>query len=436
MKTSLLLTYALLVVFSITTAQPAKRAQKRMKLGDYTSAVKMLEREALNPENRNNVIPLLAECYRMLDQPAKAQKWYALAVGLPGATPEWIYSYAQVLRTTGDYKKSREMFVRYTQLRPDDPRGNMNIASCDFIINPKNLIIPAYQVKAVKNINSSQSDFSPVFYKDELVFASDRNLNLYDNSCNWEGRGYFDILNTHPKEPLKFSDQMKSAKLVSGKFVKSYHDGPVVFDGESRAYFTRTYTNKSGRGGNVTNHLEIYYSDMSEGKWGPLQPFFLNTKKYSVGFPTISADGLTMVFASDMPGGNGGTDLYCCRWENGKWSQPVNLGPEINTAGNEVFPSLQSDGSLLFSSDGLPGYGSLDIFCSKTGNDGWIKPENLGSPINSSYDDFSMNYAPNSSNGFFTSNRPGGMGSNDIYAFSRIDFGDQFVNNKVEVGKP
>ncbi|MBK7215400.1 MAG: PD40 domain-containing protein [Bacteroidales bacterium] len=406
MKKPLLLTFALLVVLMNNFAQPTRRAQKQMKHGDYSSAVKILEKDVNKPEYRDAIIPLLAECYRLQDDPASAKKWYSLAITLPNAIPEWTYYYALALRTTGECSKAREMFIKYSEIRPEDPQGPLNIASCDFALNPENAIHPAYEVKSVKNINSDQSDFGPVFYNGELVFASDRNITLYDNNCSWKGRGYFDIMNARPNDPREFNDQMKSAKLLNGKFNKSYHDGPVFFAGSTEAFFTRTYRNKGNNDGQH-NHQEIYYSNMSDGKWGPLQPFFLNNSGYSVGYPTLSADGTTIVFVSDMPGGQGGTDLYFCRLENGKWSQPINLGAQINTPGNEVFPSLQADGSLMFSSDGLPGYGSLDIFCSKASQESWTKPTNPGAPLNSSYDDFAMSYAPGNSNGFFTSNRPG-----------------------------
>ena len=170
-----------------------------------------------------------------------------------------------------------------------------------------------------------------------------------------------------------------------------------------------------------TNLLKIFQAQYINGKWAALEPFYLNSPDYSVGHPAISPDGKILCFASNMPGGQGGSDLWMCVRNETGWSAPQNLGPEINTAGDEVFPSLQADGSLIFASDMLPGFGGLDIFFARHQDNKWVKPENAGLPLNSSYDDFAMNYAPGTKIGFFSSNRPGGQGSDDIYAFRELE---------------
>jgi tetratricopeptide (TPR) repeat protein len=422
MKKSLLVYSAILLVLSNLNAQPIQCAQKKMKLYDYTSAIKILGKAVVTTEYHDSAIPLLAECYRLQHDQVNAERWYRLAIELPGALPEWYYYDAQALRSKGEYAKSREMFLVYADLQPEDPRGKMYATFCDSVLGSWKYKSPAFDIKTVENINSPESDFGPAFYLGQLVFASERNLNMDENKYGWRGKGYVDIVNTSPNVPNEFWGEMKSAKLFNGKFNKSYHDGPAVFAGKNIVYFTRTYIDRKKKKENIlTNRLEIYYATFEDGKWGPLQPFFLNSSDYSVGYPTLSADGKTLVFVSDMPNGNGGTDLWICRQKGGKWSSPKNLGPDFNTPGNEIFPSIQPDGSLMFSSDGLPGYGSQDIFASKLSNGQWLKPENVGIPINSSFDDFGINYAPNDNGGFFSSNRPGGVGSDDIYAFRELE---------------
>jgi hypothetical protein len=408
-----------------------------MKLYAYSDAIVILEKAVIKTVYHDNAIPLLAECYRLQNDQINAEKWYGLAVGLPGALPEWNYCDAQALRSTGDYVKAREMFLVYADLRPEDPRGSLFATFCDSVLGPWKYNNQAYEVKAVDNINSPESDFGPAFYSGQLVFASERNLNMDETKYGWRGKGYVDIVNASPKTPNEFWGDMKSAKLFNFKFNKSYHDGPAVFVGNNLVYFTRTYTDRKRNKDNArANRLKIFYATFNDGKWDPLQPFFLNNSDYSVGYPTLSADGKTLVFVSDMPNGKGGTDLWVCRQEKGRWSNPENLGPDFNTTGNEIFPSIQADGSLMFSSDGLPGYGSQDIFSSKLSNGNWSKPENAGIPINSSFDDFGINYAPNDQGGFFTSNRPGGVGSDDIYAFREHSlYSEPEITKLVEIRK-
>jgi len=421
MKKSNFLIYALLFVFANLNAQPIQRAEHKMKLNDYTVAIKILEKAVETPTDHNAAIPLLAECYRMQNNHFQAKKWYSLAVELPGANPEWQYYEAQAIRSTGDYKKAREKFLKYASLHPEDPRGLLYASYCDSVLGPWQYKSPTFDVRTVTSINSPESDFGPAFYMGQLVFASERNLSMDATRYGRAGEGHVDLVKASPKHENTFWGEMKSVKLMNSKFNKSYHDGPVFFAGDNLAYFTRTYTYKSKhQDKKLVQRNEIYYATCIEGKWGPLQPFFLNSPDYSVGYPVLSADGNTLVFVSDMPNGKGGSDIWVCKRNGEKWGNPENAGADINTSGSEMFPSIQADGSLLFSSDGLPGYGSLDIFCARAGHGNWSKPENMGAPLNSSFDDFSITYAPNVSSGFFTSDRPGGSGSDDIYAFREI----------------
>jgi len=183
-------------------------------------------------------------------------------------------------------------------------------------------------------------------------------------------------------------------------------------------YFTRSFYGKTKREAiSKPNLLKIYYAEKTGGEWGEIMPFFLNSKEYSVGHPTLSADGKTLYFASDMPGGLGETDIWMCKREGDAWGPAANLGKTVNTSEKEMFPTMRNDGILFFASAGHPGYGALDIFKTRNENGSWSTPENLHPPVNGSFDDFAIAFAPGDKNGFFSSNRPEGMGSDDIYAF-------------------
>jgi outer membrane protein OmpA-like peptidoglycan-associated protein len=316
------------------------------------------------------------------------------------------------------------MFLKYDSLAPNDHRGRIYAGFCDSAIAWRNKP-PSFQVKNAKFLNSMQSDFGAVLYDTGIIFASDRIVpGQKGETYGWTGNNY---LRLYCSEPTTGGD------LYSGfpppgpgpeALNEGWHDGPVCFNKNfTEIFINRTilYHDKGKKEqGNFRTHLlKIYTATRSGNNWSKPEPFFLNSDDYSVGHPSLSPDGQTLFFVSDMPGGFGGTDLYFCKMEGGKWGKPVNLGIVINTFGNEMFPYLAENGDLYFASEGLPGFGGLDIFVSRKVNGQWSRPENLGAPLNSSYDDFALIFAHDGLTGLFSSNRPGGEGSDDIYSFKK-----------------
>jgi outer membrane protein OmpA-like peptidoglycan-associated protein/tetratricopeptide (TPR) repeat protein len=404
----------------LLSCQPIYKAQKQMDKYNYAGAIVTLKKAADKGKTHNAALPFLAECYRFQHDILNAKTTYALAVAVPGAKPDCFYYYAQALQATGNYTKAKEMYLKYTQLNPSDPKGLLFAAHCDSVLGPWKGKKPAYEVKLANIINTTESDFGPAFYDGKLIFASDFINNAGEGKkYGWTGHGYLNLMKSEPQVAGDFWGEMEKTSEFESKFNQPYHDGPASFSPDGNTiYFTRSYFGTAKREGNYkTNLLKIYYATKTDGNWGEIMPFFLNSKDFSVGHPSLSADGKTLYFVSDMPGGLGGTDIWMCKREGEKWGLQSNLGKTVNTSENEMFPSMRSDGTLYFASNGHAGFGALDIFKTKNENGTWTTPENLYTPINSSFDDFAITFTPGDKNGFFSSNRPEGIGSDDIYAF-------------------
>ena len=415
----LLLTIGMLFQM-LMSCQPIYKAQKQMGKYNYSGAIVTLKKAADKEKTHNASLPLLADCYRLQHDNLNAKAAYAKAVAVPGAKPESFFYHAQALQSTGNYTEAREMYQKYAQMNPSDPKGLLYASHCDSVLGPWKGKNSVYDVKLANNINTNQSDFGPAFYDGQLVFASDFETNPGEGKkYGWTGRGYLNIMKSKPIMTGDFWGDMEKASGFESKFNLPYHDGPAAFSADGNTiYFTRSFFGKAKREGIYkTNLLKIYYATKTNGKWGEIMPFFLNSKDFSVGHPSLSADGQTLYFVSDMPGGQGGTDIWMCKREGDIWGPANNLGKTINSSENEMFPSIQNDGTLYFASNGHPGYGALDIFKTKNKNGTWTTPENQHPPVNSSFDDFAIAYAPGDKNGFFSSNRPEGLGSDDIYAF-------------------
>lgn len=258
------------------------------------------------------------------------------------------------------------------------------------------------------DINTTSSEISVQPFNDGFLFISDRAMR--GTSRKDEVFRFYYKPNASGKKglALRFRN-MPIIPVNIGPYTISKQEPHTI-------YFTRNLD--MANTDSITNRLAIYFINVNKRRWIKAQPFEYNNSFYSVGHPSISANGKWLFFVSDMPGGYGGTDLYLCRKINNKWGKPENLGNKINTAGNEMFPFIHLDGKLYFSSDSLAGFGGLDIFQTSFNGNSWETPVNLNQPINSRADDFAFYSDSALHTIFLASNRPGGKGSDDIYSYT------------------
>lgn len=413
------------VAFSLAAAAQIKSANKMFSLYRYAEAIplyiKAIEKEKA-PELRLEATTRLADCYRFTNNVEKASEWYEKVVQAENIDPVNYLYYGQALQSKGQYENAKAAFLKYSHLVPADSRGSLLAASCEMPRKWEN-IPEEFEIKNIISINSKWSDFGPAYYKEGIVFTSDRMENLLESSTyGWTNNNYLDMYFVKQLNPQDPFGQLSEVTAFSKNLNKPYHDASATFSKDfSTIYFTRSFNDKTVEKDHIKTHLlKIFYAQAKGSGWSEEKPFFLNSEYYSVAHPSLSADGKTIFFSSDMPGGFGAFDIWSCKWEDDKWSAPVNAGKEINTFGNEAFPFVLNDSTLYFASNGLPGYGGLDVFVTTKKDGKWQMPRNLKKPVNSSYDDFSLVMDTSDLHGFFSSNRPGGLGSDDIYACNRL----------------
>lgn len=366
----------------------------------------------------------IAESYTYLNEPRKAVRWYAEANDYTELTAEQTYNYAQSLSAIENYEEAKDWYQTYQEMNPEDPRARLKI---DFINN-----LDFYQRnKSLSYIekmpfNSSESDFGAIPYEKGLLFLSARDQDLFikyrdSNQSALEesdpSQSRLDLYYTYFRDTA----YVKPEKLhdINTRF----HEGPLTFYHTSRkVIFTRNNFNdhrkRTSKDGKIK--LKLFFTDRNANdEWMKIESFAYNDDEYSTGHPTLSLDDQVLYFSSDMPGGYGGSDLYFCQWQDGNWGTPINMGAEINTPGNEMFPFISHDGKLYFSSDGHGGFGGLDIYRSyKASGSFYENVENIGTPLNSSWDDFSFVLNQDGRSGYISSNRSGEPGNDDIYQFS------------------
>lgn len=285
---------------------------------------------------------------------------------------------------------------------------------------PINLDYYSVEVENAVTVNSKHSEFGMVrSVQGEFVFTSDREK--FDKRNQFLAESSYKMFTYNPQR------ESRNVRPMDVSYNADANNGPAAVVTNNEFYYTST--NKKAtlnwREATMTHMLIIAKASLEDGKWKtePVKAF--KSKHHNFGQPALSPDGQTMYLISDMAGGYGGTDIYVSRLVDGEWTAPENLGPAINTEKNEMFPFLHESGALFFASEGHRGFGGLDIFMTSTREDGaWSRPENLGSPINTPADDFSVFFDSDFSNGFFASNRDGGMGGDDIYTLNLTPLGE------------
>lgn len=409
-KITLIISFFVITVNLFAQSAKMKDALKAYDLFHYQAAIEKFQEVLRNESNNEEAIEKLAHSYRKINDSFNAEQFYARVVQNQYVSPQNMLYYAQVLSMNGKYKESKKWYKKYARAVRFDERGHKFSKSYE---DTTHFHQDAHRYNVtIAPFNSPQADFSPIFYKEGLIFCSNRENKEANNKLEfkWNNTNFLDLYQVVNNG---------TPRIFHKKINTEYHEGPTVFhNGYKSMIFTRNnyHQGKFKTSTDDVNKLKMYLA--SGGDWSNVTEFPYNNDEYSVGHPALTTDETTLYFVSDMPGSMGGTDIFVSTFTNGIWSQPKNLGAPINTKGNEMFPFIDESGNLYFASDGHSGLGGLDIFISHYKNGRYDTPQNMGVPINSSQDDFGLIFDEDRGLGYFSSNRQGGVGDDDIYMFT------------------
>lgn len=413
-----------LLLFSWCLAMPLhaqKKADRYYTSGAYARAITLYEKRLRHKSDPQTMFKL-AECYRLTRKYEKAENWYEKAIASGTITDPVIYfHYGMVLKSNNKADKAKEQFDKYIAAAPGDQSGMIQINSIKELRNWLSQK-PLYTVKTVPALNSEYSDFGPVYRNNTVYFTSNRGARDLLNGDN-DGATDLAFMSVYASEIKTIGDDSVSygkAGKLARRINKDFHNGPACISSDGKTMvFTRSDAFVRSANSKKANRLRLFFvTQKGKDSWSAPEAFQYNSDNYSVAHPALSADGLTLYFTSDMPGGIGGKDIWMCKKEGTGWSTPVNLGADVNSKGNEVFPYVRKDGVLFFSSDGHAGFGGLDIFSASLVNAKWAEVTNQGAPLNGPTDDFGIVFNANDAGGLFSSDRTGGKGYDDIYAFT------------------
>ncbi|SEC55940.1 WD40-like Beta Propeller Repeat [Tenacibaculum sp. MAR_2009_124] len=379
-------------------------------------------------DDSKHVLSRLADSYYNNADVKEAEVWYSKLVEKykDELSDAYLFKYAQVLRSTGKYKKSDSILKSLKSLPDNIVKSGMK--SSEYILEHSKMKEERISVSNLA-INSEYSDYGGFILDGNAYFTSSAfNTNLKQKIYDWNNQPFLNIYKAKTKvQPLDWSKKdtvlvLNEAKMISAPITTEYHEGKPVFTKDGKTmYFTRNnFDGKRVRKDKkkIVN-LKVFKASLVDGIWVNVVELPFNSDEYSVGHPVLSPDEKILYFTSDMPGGEGMTDLYMVEiYAEDNYGVPKNLGDRINTRGREEFPYVGKDGTLYFSSDGHTGLGLLDIFQTKL-NENSENNEviNLGEPLNSNRDDFAFFINDEGKYGFFSSNRDKGKGSDDIYSF-------------------
>ena len=407
-----------IILTLLSSCVTTKTALKNFNNAEYYDAATKFEKIIKEGDSQNSF--LLGEALRKSNRLWQAQKYYTDAINY-GYKEEIAYYYlALSLKSNNDYDKADSLISNYLGKGKNQNVISLMRRELQYINNLKNYPDTSYyRVKNLNAINTEFAEYSPSFSNDKLYFVSNR---VSEKIYSGTGTPFTDLFEVKTRGANVDLNSLK--KLDDNINNEKVNEGSITFseDGMYMIFAKGNDGKNSGR-----NNVDLYWSRCRRGVWTNPRLLNVNTSRSWDSTPYLSKDGKTLYFASNRSKGYGGTDIYKANVNRrGRWINIQNLGPEINTPGNELFPSVTEDGRLYFSSDNHEGFGGLDIFVA-TRRGGKITISNPGKPLNSRGDDFGVNpYNP--TRGFFTSNRDGGKGDDDIYTFVNDDPNLKIVN--------
>lgn len=400
--------------------EDTKKADKHFARLEFVDAAKAYEKLVVSGKGNIYVHRQLAECYYNVFNTIEAERWLARTLQ-ESEEPELVYKYSQILKANMKYEESNNWMKRFAELVPNDIRAKL------FLENPDYLPIILGQVKkfhinTIDELNTEYSEFGGTVKNGLLYFVSSRNISRKNYS--WNDQPFLDLYSANISE----DGDIQNPNLLPNVINTQHHEGLVTFSPDGKTmYFAREsfFDNdfvKDPESNDKQGSLKLYSSSLLSDGWSTVTPLPINNLEYSVKNPSLSSDGKTLFFASDMPNGYGGFDIYKVQLnEDGSFGEPVNLGGIVNTASQEMFPFIGDNDVLYFSSDGHLGLGGLDVFFTKETNGKYAPIRNAGTPLNSNADDFAISFTSGSDLGFVSSNRQEGKGSDDLYAIKKTE---------------
>lgn len=405
----LLFTILFSVQLSFGQTPEMKLANGYFERAFYSEVIPMYEKIA-QKDSGLEVVKNLADSYFYINDLENAAKWYKVMIQKHSryVTEEYYFKYIHSLKASGKQAEADSL----ARKRVIANKGSIAIFDKD-LKTLENIagIGDRFEIENLA-INTKNSDFGAIKYGERLVYSSPTKEK---KNYRWNAENYLDLY-TIPVYNAKSGDSISDdfSKTINTRM----HESNAVFTKNGKTmYFTR---NNPKRDNSQISHLQIYKAEFKKGQWTNITPLPFNNPNYSTEHPALSEDEEILYFSSDMPGTLGSFDIFSVEINGGKFGIPKNLGPVINTIYKEQFPYISEDGKLYFSSNGHVGFGSMDVFVSEYNNGKFEKPNNIGLPVNSPFDDFSFNIDFETKEGYFASNRPGGKGNDDIYQIKEI----------------